>query len=85
MKSTLTLTTPHAADIIAGVAQSPRPYNRLTSLTADDGAVLIMTEHDAYVAGHEFDLIASGGFNASDLAEVHAWIKDNVTVPTRNA
>ena len=77
--------TPHASQILAGVAQSPRPYNRLTRLTADCGSILVMTEHDAYVAGHEFDLVASGGMTVADLREVHAWICSNVIIPTRNA
>lgn len=85
MNNTLTLTTPHASQILAGVAQSPRPYNRLTRLTADCGAVLVMTEHDAYCVGHEFDLSASGGLTLADLREVHAWICSNVIIPSRNA
>ena len=77
--------TPHASQILAGVAQSPRPYNRLTRLTADCGSILIMSEHDAYCAGHEFDLIASGGMTLADLREIHAYISANVVIPSRNA
>jgi hypothetical protein len=79
------LVTPHARLVLDGVAQSPRPYNRLTRLTADDGCVLVMTGHDAYCAGHEFDLVASSGLTADDLAEVHAWIAAEVVPPCANA
>ena len=79
------LVTPHARLVLDGVAQTPRPYNRLTRLTADDGCTLVMTEHDAYVAGHEFDLVASSGLTADDLAEVHAYIVAEVIVPCANA
>ena len=77
--------TPHASQILAGVAQSPRRYYRLTRLTADCGSILVMTEHDAYCAGHEFDLVASSGLTLADLREVHAYVVANVVIPTRNA
>lgn len=85
MKTPALIHTPHASQIIAGVAESPRRHNRLTRLTADCGAILIMSEHDAYCAGHEFDLIASGGLTLADLRKVHAWICRNVVIPSRNA
>jgi hypothetical protein len=86
MKKTPTLMhTPHASAILAGVAQSPRRYNRLTRLTADCGSILVLTEHDAYCAGHEFDLIASGGLTLADLRKVYAWIVAEVVIPTRKA
>lgn len=77
-----TLTTPHASAILAGQTD---PCAGIVRLTADDGATLILTDHDVYVVEHEFDLIASGGMTADDLAEVHAWIVANVIPPCRNA
>lgn len=82
MKNTLTLTTPHAAAMFAGMTS---PCAGITRLTADCGAVLVMTDHDLYCVEHEFDLVASGGMTVADLREVHAWICANVIIPSRNA
>lgn len=85
MKSSLVLITPHARQILDGVAQTPRPYNRTYRIVADDGATLVLTYHDEYVASHEFDLVASTGLTAADLREVHDYIVANVIIPTANA
>jgi hypothetical protein len=83
MKNTPTLMhTPHAAAILAGVSTSPRRYNRLTRLTADCGSILVLTVHDAYCAGHAFDLTTSGGMTLADLRKVYAWIVAEVIPPS---
>ena len=79
------LTTPHASQVRDGSTQSPRRFNRLTRLVADDGSSLVMTDHDLYAAGHMFDLVASSGFNADDIREIHAYIVADVIIPTANA
>jgi hypothetical protein len=84
MPSPLILTTPHARQVREGVTQSPRRFNRLTRLVADDGSSLVLTDHDAYVAGHLFDLGPSG-LTREDLAEIHAYIVADVIIPDAQA
>ena len=79
------LTTPHAEQVRNGSTQSPRRFNRLTRLVADDGSSLVMTDHDGYCAGHVFDLVASSGMTADDLREIHAYIVAEVIIPTAQA
>jgi hypothetical protein len=85
MPSPLILTTPHAQQVREGVTQSPRRFNRLHRLVSDDGSSLVLTDHDAYCAGHEFDLVASSGLTRDDLAEIHAYIVAEVIIPTAQA
>lgn len=81
MKTPLTLTTPHAAAMFAGMTS---PCAGIIRLTADCGAVLVMTDHDLYCVEHEFDLIAVG-LTAKHLAEVHAYVVAYVVIPSANA
>jgi len=81
----IALITPHAQQVREGVTQSPRRFSHLIRLVADDGTSLVLTHHDAYVAGHEFDLVASSGLTRDDLVEIHAYIVAEVIIPTRNA
>jgi hypothetical protein len=84
MPSPLILITPHAQEVREGVTQSPRRFNRLTRLVADDGSSLVMTDHDAYCAGDVFDLGPSG-LTRDDLAEIHAFIVAEVIIPDAQA
>ena len=76
------LHSPHASQVLAGVAVSPRRFNRLTTLKAKDGGLLVVTWHDLFVVEDVFDLV---NLDTDDLREVHAYIVAEVIIPCANA